>query len=363
MHKIHLARGCTRIGLCCLIALTPGSLRAQSPVTLPVKTPTTTPAPGPAESERLTALETKVEEQEKSLEASEQRFNEIKSGKLIRYGITGGVAFAVTTPFVSMGGFRQKTGDVTAMPYINLLPAYWRGGYHRATHVACASQYSGGQDAARKVAREIAHDDAEVVVDALLAEAASWRGNQPTAAVRATELNERYPLPANKITVPGTVDANGTAHKKKTKNVGKLDEVDVEDVKLLRLALDRQDKDEAKQLRANLVTRIANRIWIPTLDARCVAHKWGVWVGVPLPYNTVMSENGTDVTRRMTGGVGGGLAYTPFAYLSIMVGLAYSVYRGDPPSPGVDAPNRGVLTPVISIGGNVDFFTLFRGKG
>jgi len=328
---------------------------------LPVTTPT--PTPTPTDSERLTDLETKVVEQGKKVEASEQRFNEIKSGKLIRYGITAGVALAITTPFASMGGFRQKTVDVMAMPYINLLPAYWRGGYHRATHVACASQYAGGQDAARRVARELARDDAEVVVNALLAEAATWRGAQPTAKDRAAELNERYPLPANKVTIPRTVHTDGKMIPKTTKNIGKLDAVDVEEVKRLREALDEQKKDEADQLRANLVTRIANRIWIPTLDARCVAHKWGVWVGVPLPYNTVMSENGIDVTRHMTGRIGGGLVYTPFAYVSIMVGLAYSAYRGDPPSPGVDAPNRGVVTPVLSIGGNVDFFTLFRGKG
>jgi len=56
-----------------LIALTPGTLRAQSPET-PVTAPTPAPTPTPTDSERLTDLETKVVEQGEKVEASEHFF-------------------------------------------------------------------------------------------------------------------------------------------------------------------------------------------------------------------------------------------------------------------------------------------------
>lgn len=361
MDTHHGARAYSRVGLCLMLTLAPGSLRAA-----PAATPEG-PTPAPTPDERIKSLESKLAAQAEASKEAEDRFNEIKSGKLIRYGITGGVAFAVTTPFAKIGGVRQNTADITAMPYLALLPAYWRGGYHRATHVACASEYAAGQESARKVAIKLAREDADLVVDAMLAEAATWPEARPapaasvTAEARVTELQKRLPLPANKITLR---DSQGNLTKN-TSDIGKFDAADIEEVIVLRRALDATDKDKEKieALRANLVTRIANRIWVPTLDARCVAHKWGVWVGVPLPYDTVMRENDTTVSRRTSGGFAGGLTYTPFAYLSINLGLAYSVYRPDPAMPGVDAPNIGVLTPVISLGGNLDIFTLFRGKG
>ncbi len=181
-------------------------------------------------------------------------------------------------------------------------------------------------------------------------------GGAKLTAEQSSTITEKLALPINKIHKVG-------ANRKSVKvNIGHLDHTDVSAaVALEALVRDKKTADAGEQ-RDYLIERIANKIWIPTLPARCVAHKWGFWTGIPLAYDTVITEGAVDSTRRVTGRIAGGLAFSPNAYISFMVGFAYSVYRPDPVAPATEAPFHGIVTPTISIGGNLDILTLIGGR-
>src|SRR6188768_2398093 len=63
---------------------------------------------------------------------------DIKSGKLIRYGLTAGVAFSVHVPFRPS---LQKYVGVSGMPYLAILPGWWWRKMGNITRAYCADKF------------------------------------------------------------------------------------------------------------------------------------------------------------------------------------------------------------------------------
>jgi hypothetical protein len=82
-----------------------------------------------------------------------ERFEQLKQGKFIQYGITGGVAAALQTGWSSKGtdGAEQLSNAVTAMPYALIVPAYWWQPDITATY--CATKYGTDSVTAQEAAR------------------------------------------------------------------------------------------------------------------------------------------------------------------------------------------------------------------
>ncbi len=100
-----------------------------------------------AQAEKAVAEEKATAEKEQRT-AAQQQLDDARAGKLIRYGVTAGLSIVAQTgsPADGTGGARQRSFDLTTMPYLVLAPAYWFKKDQAATY--CASSYVDADEAA-----------------------------------------------------------------------------------------------------------------------------------------------------------------------------------------------------------------------
>lgn len=263
---------------------------------------------------------TKEELARKTSEAKVEALNaaEVRNGKLIEHGITGGVAVGVHAP---LGGGNAAPATI---PYIMLLPGYW-GANTGATNAYCASSWSGGADAT-KAAQSKARKRAEVVFDVAVSK------------LRASGMTS---CPAKQKDSKGKEPPTW------------CDEADLSPDEVSQVAkwlASRQRETDAKQveLRQDIVASIAERYWNSANGTSCFGRKVGVWVGRPLDYKS--SDAGTPAKdRSITSTVAFGVAFAPNAYVSVLFGVTYGTN---------DDTKEAIWAISTGLGGNLDIATL-----
>lgn len=259
-----------------------------------------------------------------------KELDRLKAGKLVQWGITGGVAPAFYQPLPYAAGAPSVPG-AGALTYVLFLPGYWRP--DPETNVYCANQWSGekSEDAAARAADDLARTRAELLVDRLLAQ-------ERSGSFRAGDAAE--------LLCAGT-------------------ECVKDEVQIRELARTANGGGEAASAARTALAGIVQRTtfgWRSGISGRCRSRKWGVWFGYPLKYTAtvpyrVEREGGGMVPKieraslDVTPIFASGLGFSPNAYVSILAGLA--VGKTNLP-PGTDRDEEPVLSFVLGLGGNLD---------
>ncbi len=256
---------------------------------------------------------------------------DFKSGKLIKYGITGGAALAVHIPTSE----NQVGAGASAMPYLALYPFWWtalNGPRGDITKAFCAESWLSGS-------RESAGD----VADKLAEKLAKRRFDQDTLA-KAKKSCEKVPLADAKKCKADAIDKAGAFP---------------------------TDKDEKQ---AEILKRTG---WDTEKDGRCSwGRVFGFYWGLPASYNTNGKAPDTKDTvkaRDFKPVSSFGVAYAPVSAVSILVGYTWSHVTDDakdadtttmPATPAyTGGVNHTVHSVSVSVGGNLDLVgVLFGGK-
>jgi hypothetical protein len=247
------------------------------------------------------------------------------SSKLIERGISVGAAATVVVHLATGGGrsFDLKPqAAVVAMPYLALYPAYW--GSTEPVQKFCASKHSREESDARRAADVVARKRAEVYADQLLAAYAAGSDDGLMAALR---------------------DAGATPSVALTKAVA--------------AAAQKAEPAEHAQSSEALIATIAADPelidWPLNSNASCGSHMLGVYVGRPADFDVTYRSGGNAMgTQSHTSIVSAGLAFTPSAYVSLLVGYTYGRVSFEA-SERTIALNAHSLA--FSLGGNLDFLT------
>lgn len=277
-----------------------------------------------AEQIRAARAEQKAIQAEEQSKNAAAKVDELKEGKLMSVGLTGGAAAAVQFPAWGDGA-AQEGLKVVAMPYIMIFPFYV--GALQATREYCASAWTAGsEDAATAAAVAISRKRAERRFDAII------------TALRAGE-SEIGKIAEESDTTEGFV--------KRAREVY--------------LAMPEQSEQQrlAKQAyRGVLIDQLSNMDWNPAWPGKCAHRQIGVWVGRPANYevNTSLVEQGGAVVeskREVSPVVAFGLGYSPNAYFSVLAGLTVGSLkqRDVEGSPGVE---KVLWAGTVALGGNLD---------
>jgi hypothetical protein len=286
----------------------------------------------------------------KSTDTLEAQVASLKSGQLLRYGVTGGLAFAVQTGIPKMSSSTQKTAGVTAMPYILFVPAYW--GYSEAKGMYCSTNWGFGSE-----------DDAVKAAQFSSSKAAARKLNELWSQIMAMHLakhdasqDDIRVLAKNNDVWDKLVETLVTAARSGTTDVTKVDGYAT---LVFELAT---DPDNNGWSSSQPLMRGKQGSSTSTM---CFWSKLGLWVGKPISYTAQVritdagSASPTTKSRTVDPVVAGGLAFAPNSYVSIMAGIGYATAQQD------DATNAaGLITakgqPVgtwaltFALGGNLD---------
>ncbi len=278
--------------------------------------------------QQLEEAQKREERAEKAAVEAKEAVDELRSGKLMSSGFTGGVALAVQF----LGPFNNDQAEqmvpvATAMPYVVVLPGYW--GAPQATREACASSWSGmDADTIDSAARAITRKRAVKVFDGVVRRVRVDPNVTPKAVI--DELQPRY--------------ANEKANMDIVKAAKAYVAVDS----------DPSRKGEAEKFRQDVVEWMAGMEWRASREANCVGRRFGVWFGLPLKYEAMTRVQGAekpDARRTVDPTIAFGAAFTPSPYLTVMLGLTAASVPLD------EAQNRTLWSTTLALGGNLDIAT------
>lgn len=259
--------------------------------------------------------------------AAEKELDQLKAGKLIRWGITAGVAPALYQP-LAYHKTSVSTPGMGALTYIMLHPGYWRN--QPETNIYCANRWGGVQSeaAAAAAADDLSSDRAKLIVDRILA-------SEKAGSLVPDEVLGLMCTDGSCVDDEGAVrtlakKANGTG-------------------------------EEAEAARKVLISKVQRTTysWTSGISARCGSRMVGMWFGYPLkftatvPYQTptedgpVVRRHRLDVTPLFATGIG----VSPNAYISLLAGI--SLGKVNLP-PGTDRDDELAVSFVFGLGGNLD---------
>jgi hypothetical protein len=232
-----------------------------------------------------------AEDTEQAVKELDAKLDELAAGKFIEHGITGGVGIAVQIP-IPAGTWKQESADVVSLPYVQILPWYWRAN-RVETHRYCASQWTRGQSAAQEAADELALKRAKITSDELIA-----------------GIND------------GTIKSKEDAHAKfKTRITHDTTYKCAEEV-----ASGNGPCTEDSLLR---LISSDDQGWTIGVPSGCFGHKLGLWVGVPIStYKTRIS--GSEFGQTLDGEItevrpriAFGLGISVNAWFTLLLGATY----------------------------------------
>lgn len=268
-----------------------------------------------------------------------------KSGKLISSGITAGIAPVAQ---IALGNAITTTA-LGSMPYVMAHPVYWQSTH--ALNTYCASNWALGGDehAASLAAYAIAKKKGERSFEAL--------------------VNALRPYGAGDASIDDTLKEYA-----RTQFVSSADDQaaigkSIVDRTLTWLKVKSQsptETDWGAAERASIIELIATLSWNPVWSGKCVTRKFGIWIGIPLKYNTTTELGigvGTDARgkRDVQPTIAVGLGFSPNAYLSILVGVSFNtIARVANPQVGAPGGDVSAVTLVAGVGGNLDLLTLLK---
>ncbi|MBZ4373801.1 hypothetical protein [Corallococcus sp. AS-1-6] len=266
-----------------------------------------------AAAARVEAADAKVETAEvqkttaiAAAKSAEDQLNDARANKLIRYGVTAGFAVVAQSRSPGPAGkdAKQKSLNITTMPYLVLVPAFWFIGDSLATY--CASNYIGRDEAAATAAAiERAQARARVAASPDL----QRRLNSSEQEVKQAANDEIYEMARSKIWDPD-----------------------------------------------------------PSLKGKCGWTRVGLYLGKPSDYDASIQPTavGPELKRKVnpTGSVG--VAFVPNAYVTVLLGLTASSYT-EPAVLAADGQSeqpestRRFMNFTFGVGGNLDLLgAIFR---
>ncbi len=261
----------------------------------------------PATDPALTTLAAKVEKIAESQERQEAevqaKLDEVRSGKLIAKGFSGGIALAIQTPLP--GRTRQENAASALMPYVLIMPFYW--GYPEAAANYCASTWGGGDE---RTAQSAASGVAKIKAEALLPVVES--------AISAGEKDG--PIGAHLL--------GGRTIKYTDKDGKHIDHTATDAVAAIRAWISGGKNSEA---RLQIINWLAALDWNPALRGSCALTKFGFFIGKPLTYTVLTSlrvdqapsveASRTDYAERdVVPVIAFGIGFSPNAYFSVLAG-------------------------------------------
>lgn len=243
----------------------------------------------------------------------------------------------------------------TLTPYLLLVPAYWR--QLPETNRFCASHWSTDVLRAQKAADQMALDRAEVLSNTLVSyiqsglDAEAIRNTKHKAGSNGSRRERLGPLEG--LTDSTYAFARSVACKKRE---GSQEG-----------ACKPQEPTADEKTRLNLMVARDLVDWTPGARASrgaCLLRKFGLWVGFPVnPYKARVEANKfgvqSNIQREVNPVVSFGVAMTPNATISALVGVTYS--RVTLPTPEMNVQgDAGLWTFTFGIGGNLDIVNVFR---
>jgi hypothetical protein len=298
------------------------------------------------------ATTAKKNEDKAQTQAQDAKFDldALKSGRLMQYGLTAGVAAAMQIGLPTSDA-SQKTVAVTAMPYVLAVPFYW--GVPQATRSYCAASWGVGDEAeATAAAQGVAKKTAErMYAAAVPVVKQQLRLEKPDASPVLTPQQKedaRYAIGKQYLLLP-------------------RDPADEKELRTTLLMRVRFVEDSVKDdtLRDDAISSITNIIWNPRLQGSCGLGKVGLWLGIPTSYSatTALTEvnatKPTEAKRDVSPKIAFGLAVVPNAYFSVLVGITLATLAQQDVAATADSPaNKGVdktlVAGTVAIGGNLD---------
>lgn len=248
------------------------------------------------------------------------------SSKLIERGISVGAA-ATAVVHLGTGGGRnfdlKPQAAVVAMPYLALYPAYWTS--TEPVRKFCASKHSREEEDARRAADVVARKRAEVYADQFRA-AYLAGGDEGLDAALSSAGATSAPALGTAVMATGAPDARA---------------------------------QHSEALIAAISADPGLIDWPMNSSASCYGHMFGAYIGRPADFDVTYRSGGNTLgVQSHTSIVSAGLAITPSAYVSLLVGYTYGRVSFEADERKVEL-NAHSLS--FSIGGNLDFLaTLTR---
>lgn len=362
------------------------------------------------------ASETAAVAAEDSADKAKAHAADVKSGKLLEYGVTAGMAFSVQFPaFVgSSKSFKlADSASLSALPYAAFLPGYWSSA--AAQNKYCASQWTGTSAEAQVAADSLARDQVAPMVDSLidLFKATPDKSRRHSLVRRLTDLGFINPLSSlnaiAELLEDGDVQCAAGIYRSAVSAVsndfsaqqsgsrflellvdlqtGCPSENDDDEKATIRTALEALDADSVRvndileklaehestttseASRKTIRVALANLLALDILDwkvgepAYCWDRKFGIFIGSPIGYKAEFTYGGESAGEfDVSQGVSAGLAFMPNAYVSILLGFSYATAdvktKNDLGAEIGDSVD--VVQFSVSVGGSLDLLTLFK---
>ncbi|WP_434385968.1 hypothetical protein [Melittangium boletus] len=364
-----------------------------------------------AEAE-IIAAQTKQKLAEQQVQSDSAQKAVSDNAKLLRSGITVGVGLGVQFPLASVKGTSMQLASLSAMPYVAFAPAYW--GDADALEAYCASSWGGGGEsdaaaAAMEVARRKAANKLDALLSAMNAGAPddsliTWASSNPATAwdkyeeareaflsVEKSSRSRREAIVGRLAELLQAVDSSSgksSAELKAAKDaLGlKLQEfksaqqqfeiarrryqyASAEYVRsfstdrmaaiVAKIRIWRDDasltEDQRETSKNDIIRWMAEQEWNSSLRGRCRLYKLGLFVGLPIGSEVQVKVSGSDErqTRDHKSRIAFGFAFTPNAYISVLLGASMGVVERQGPE-GTPRDGRTMWSGVFSLGGNFD---------
>lgn len=278
-----------------------------------------------AEATDESAVSKKKEADDDDKTPAEKELDRLKAGKLIRWGITGGVAPAFYQP-LHYAKHAASVPGMGALTYVMMHPGYWRS--EPETNIYCANRWGGvaSETAAAEAADDLSKERAGLIIERLLA-------SQKAGTLKAGEAKEIMCADGKCVT-------------------------DDDQVRTLAAKANGDDDDVAEAARTTL-TAIVQRStfsWKSGIAASCGSRMVGMWFGYPLKYTATIphyNHDGVVVRSRLDARpiFATGLGVSPNAYISLLFGIALSKVNLPP---GTDKDDELVVSFLFGLGGNLD---------
>ncbi|WP_426731628.1 hypothetical protein [Myxococcus faecalis] len=262
---------------------------------------------------RIDAADAKVEtaqaKEAAALDAAQRaknQLNDVRANKLIAYGVTAGFSLVAQTrsPGPAKDKAAQRSLNVTTMPYVALIPAYWF--FNDSLSTYCASNFISTDDAA---ATSAAFERAKIRARAGASPELLRRLNSTSPETKQAAEDELHKLAKDKIWNPE-----------------------------------------------------------PGYRGRCGWAKVGLYIGKPSDYDaSILPSRGQQEIKRKVNPTGSiGLAIVPNAYVTVLLGMTASSYTEPavPESggePGRPEEIHRFSSFTLGVGGNLDLLgALFK---
>ncbi len=283
--------------------------------------------------------------------------SELKSGKLMRYGITAGVAAAVHVPFFGDTGVRGA--GASALPYIAAFPAVWTKS--STTRAYCTAKWI-GEDGPENAATLAAVKE----TISSLREESKRRGTQEVGAYYAPLHENAHDIES----LPSEDSMNARSKVWQTLRGEASGTVTTETTETELLACEDALKDAtgSSDFPAACDTPHVHELlnayagWDTKRNSRCGWTQLGGYVGLPFSYSVNDNLGGHEESRRHTPYLSTGLVFAPSSFVSFLFGITLNnVERGA--SAGTLAHDVTVPSFTFGLGGNLDMLgALLPGK-